>query len=209
MRFLDRKDAGRALARALAHYKGRPDIIVLAIPKGGIEVGLEIAKELGADFDLLMCRKLQYPWTTESGYGAICEDGSIYLNTQALSGVTQEDILSEIDRQSKEILRRIKLLRHGRTLKDLRDKVVILVDDGIAMGSTMEAALQLIKKRHPKKVVIAVPTASPRAIARLAPKVDEIVALHTPEPFYAVADAYVHWHDVSDEEAQELLESHV
>ena len=209
MRFLDRKDAGRKLAAALAHYKDRDDVIVLAIPKGGIEVGLEIAKALGSDFDLLMCRKLQYPWTTESGYGAICEDGTIYLNPNALQGVTQSDIYKEIERQMKEIEHRIRILRGGRRLKDLKDRIVILVDDGIAMGSTMEAALEMIKKYHPKKVVIAVPTASPQAVEHFAQKADEVVVLYTPDPFFAVADAYVNWYDVSDEEALTLLKSYI
>ena len=209
MRFLDRKDAGRKLAAALSHYKGRDDVIVLAIPKGGIEVGLEIAKTLGSDFDLIMCRKLQYPWTTESGYGAVCEDGTVYINPNALQGVTEADIYKEIQRQMEEIERRIQILRGGRRLKDLRDKIVILVDDGIAMGSTMEAALEMIKKYHPKKIVIAVPTASPQAVQHFAQKVDEIVALYTPHPFYAVADAYVNWHDVSDEEALALLQNYI
>jgi predicted phosphoribosyltransferase len=207
MRFYDRKDAGRALADALSHYKGDPDAIVLAIPKGGIEVGLEVAKRLGIDFDLIMCRKLQYPWTTESGYGAICEDGSLYINEAALDGVTQEDIYREIERQQKEIAKRIRLLRKGRPIKPLTGKTVILVDDGIAMGSTMQAAIQMIKKHNPKKIVVAVPTASPQAVRHFMQLADEVVALYTPYPFYAVADAYANWYDVSDEEALALLES--
>jgi len=209
MRFLDRKDAGRALADALMHYKGDPEAIVLAIPKGGIEVGLEVAKRLGIDFDLIMCRKLQYPWTTESGYGAICEDGSIYINEAALNGVTQEDIYHEIERQQKEIVHRIMLLRKGRPLKPLQGKTVILVDDGIAMGSTMRAAIAMVKKQQPKRIVVAVPTASPQAVQLFSQLADEVVALYTPYPFYAVADAYANWYDVSDAEALALLKERI
>ena len=203
--FKDRKDAGRHLAQVLQHYANNPDVIVLAIPRGGVEVGAEIAQLLGVDFDLIMCRKLQYPWTTESGYGAICEDYTIYINEEALQDVSQEDIYREIERQSNEIAHRIQVLRGGRQLKSLQDKIVILTDDGIAMGSTMLAAVSMIKKQHPKKIIVAVPTASPRIVAYLQNLVDEVIALYTPSPFYAVADAYKRWYDVDDEEVLQIL----
>lgn len=154
-----------------------------------------------------MCRKLQYPWTTESDYGAIYEDGTVYINEAALQGVTPEDIYSEIERQQQEIAHRIQLLRKGRALTSLEGKNVILVDDGIAMGSTMQAAVAMVKKLRPKRIIIAVPTASPKAVRRFSKMVDEVVALYTPYPFYAVADAYANWYDVSNEEALELLKS--
>ena len=203
--FRDRKDAGIQLAKALEKYKNLQDVLVLAIPRGGVEVGAQIAKYLGSDFDLIMCRKLQYPWTTESGYGALCEDGTLYINENALDGVTQEDILAEIAKQQEEIAHRIKLLRHNRPLKDIHNKIVILVDDGIAMGSTMRAAIAMIQKQYPKKIVVAVPTASPQAVEEFSRLVDEVIALYTPYPFYAVADAYENWYDVSDEEVLHIL----
>ncbi len=203
--FRDRKDAGMQLARALTHYKDRDDVIVLAIPRGGVEVGAEVAKYLHSDFDLLMCRKLQYPYTTESGYGAICEDGTIYINKYALGGVTQADIEREIARQSEEIRHRIARLRGGRALKSVKDKIVIVVDDGIAMGSTMIAALSMLRKQNPKKIVVAVPTASPQIVEVLRNIADEVIVLYTPSPFYAVADAYERWYDVGDEEVLKIL----
>ncbi|BCD67441.1 phosphoribosyltransferase [Nitratiruptor sp. YY09-18] len=203
--FKDRADAGQKLAKALEKYRNNPDVIVLAIPRGGVEVGLEVAKYLHSDFDMLFCRKLQYPWTTESGYGAICEDGTIFINEQALQGVTQDDIYREIERQEAEIAHRIKVLRSGKPLKDLTNKIVILTDDGVAMGSTMIAAVKMLHKLPVKKIVVAVPTASPQAVAVLKQLADEVVTLYTPHPFFAVADAYERWYDVSDEEVLELL----
>jgi len=203
--FRDRKDAGEQLARALQKYANRDDVIVLAIPRGGVEVGLEVAKALHSDFDLLICRKLAYPFNPESGFGAICEDGTLFINQQALQGVTQKDLYNAIEEQSKEIAHRIQTLRGGRALKDIKDKIAILVDDGIAMGSTMTAAIQMLRKLGPKKIVVAVPTASPQAVQYFGQIADEVVALYTPFPFYAVADAYKRWYDVSDEEVLRLL----
>ncbi len=122
-----------------------------------------------------------------------------------MQDVSQEDIYREIKRQSNEIAHRIQVLRGGRQLKSLQDKIVILTDDGIAMGSTMLAAISMIKKQHPKKIIIAVPTASPRIVAYLQNLVDEVIALYTPSPFYAVADAYKRWYDVDDEEVLQIL----
>ncbi len=156
---------------------------------------------------MIMCRKLQYPYTTESGYGAICEDGTIYINEAAAANVSQSDIYRQIEIQKAELAHRIQHLRGGRALKDVRDKIVILVDDGIAMGSTMIAAISMLRKLHPKKIVVAVPTASPRVVESLRSIADDVVALYTPEPFYAVADAYANWYDVSDEEVLEILRS--
>ncbi len=205
--FKDRYDAGRKLALALEKYKNRDDVIVLAIPRGGVPVGAEIAKYLNSDFDLIICRKLQYPWTTESGYGAVCEDGTIYINEAALQGVTKEDIYAEIQRQMQEIKHRIEVLRGGRKLKDVKDKIVILVDDGIAMGSTMMAAINMLRKLGPKKIVVAVPTASADAIRRFSQVADEVIALYVPRRFYAVADAYENWYDLDDKEVLEILKA--
>lgn len=203
--FKDRKDAGIKLSYELEKYKDRDDVIVLAIPRGGVEVGAEIAKHLNSDFDLIICRKLAYPFNTESGYGAICEDGTTFINENALYGVTKEDIENEIKKQKDEIKHRIDVLREGRGLKDVKNKIVILVDDGIAMGSTMRAAVEMLKKLSPKKIVIAVPTASPEAVLHFSKMVDEVIALYTPYPFYAVADAYEKWYDVDDEEVLKIL----
>jgi len=203
--FKDRKDAGKKLALKLEKYKNKKDVIVLAIPRGGVEVGAEVAKYLNSDFDLIICRKLSYPFNPESGYGAICEDGSLFINENALYGVTQEDIQKEIEKQKKEIKHRINVLRDGRNLKDIKDKIVILVDDGIAMGSTMSAAINMLKKLSPKKIIVATPTASLQAVEYFSKKADEVIALYTPYPFYAVADAYQKWYDVDDKEVLDIL----
>ncbi len=204
--FYDRKDAGEKLAKALKEYKNRDDVIVLAIPRGGVEVGLEVAKYLKSDFSMIICRKLPYPDNPESGFGAICEDGSLFINPYAPYLPSENEIYEILQTQQKEIERRIKILRKNRPLPDLKNKIVILVDDGIAMGSTMKAAIECVKKRGPKKVIIATPVASQRAIEYFSNLADEIVVLESPINFYAVAQVYINWYDVSDEEVLELLE---
>ena len=205
--FRDRKDAGEKLAKELLKYKDKDDVIVLAIPRGGVEVGLEVAKALNSDFSLLICRKLPYIDNPESGFGAICEDGTLYINPYAPYLPSKEEILYIIDEQKEEIKRRIERLRGTKPLKDLKNKTVILVDDGIAMGSTMFAAVEAVKKSLASKVVVAVPVASQRAIEDFSKIADEIVVLESPYNFYAVAQVYQNWYDVSDEEVLRLLDT--
>jgi len=203
--FEDRKDAGRKLAAALEQYKNS-DMLVLAIPKGGVEIGYQVASHLDADFSLLISRKLPYPDNPESGFGAIAEDGSIFINQNAALGIHPRIIDEIIEYQKKEIKRRIKVLRNNRPLPDLRQRTVILIDDGIAMGSTMRAAIKLCRAAKAKKIIVAAPVAG-ESIAREIKKIVEgIVILEIPGFFYAVAQVYINWHDVSDQEVLKIME---
>jgi len=203
--FYDRKDAGEKLAKALEKYKDRDDVVVLAIPRGGVEVGLEVAKYLRSDFSMIICRKLPYLDNPESGFGAICEDGSLFINPYAPYVPSEDEIYKILLSQKKEIERRVKILRKNRPLPDLKNKIVILVDDGIAMGSTMRAAIDCVKNKGAKKVVVAAPVAGRRSIDYFSKLADDVVVLESPANFYAVAQVYVNWYDVSDEEVLELL----
>jgi putative phosphoribosyl transferase len=202
--FEDRKDAGRQLAGALEQYRGR-NVLVLAIPRGGVEVGYEIARALDAELAVAIVRKLPFPDEPEAGFGAIAEDGSVYMTPYA--ELMPETVVESVLRaQRKEIERRVKVLRGGRPLPEIRGRTVILVDDGIAMGSTMRACISMCGNLGAAEIVVAVPvTGSDRAeeIGRL---VDRAVVLETPPGFRAVAQAYRNWYDVPDEEVLDIME---
>ncbi len=200
----NRKDAGEKLALALQKYK-IDNALVLAIPRGGTELGYEIAKAFGYDLSLIICRKLPYPYNPESGFGAIAEDGSIFIDQRAAYNLDDQEIEQIIADQSEEIQRRIKTLRNGKPLPSIKGRTVILVDDGIAMGSTMHVAVALCKKQEAEKIIIAVPVAGASAIAKFSPLVDELIVLESPYNFHAVAQVYEDWYDVSDEEVLEIL----
>lgn len=202
--FKNRKDAGQKLGVVLQKYKDS-NPLVLAIPRGGVELGYEVAKALQCDFSLIICRKLPYPQNPESGFGAIAEDGSVYINQMAAAYISKYEIERIIAEQSKEIQRRMQTLRNGNPLPQIKDRTVILVDDGIAMGSTMHTAVTLCKKHEAKKIIVAVPVAGARAIEKFSQMADEVIVLESPSDFYAVAQVYENWYDVSDEEVMDLL----
>lgn len=202
--FKNRKDAGEKLARALEKYRVENPLI-LAIPRGGVEVGLQVAKNLDADFSLIIARKLPFPDNPEAGFGAIAENGSTFIIENAHYWLAGEDIEQIKLQQIAEIERRVKALRGGNPLPEIKGKTVILIDDGIAMGSTMRAAIELCKNREAGKIVVAVPVAGKEVAEELDKKVDELVVLEIPAYFRAVAQAYEKWYDVSDEEVLDLL----
>ena len=202
--FKDRKDAGQKLAEALQTYKEQ-DPLVFAIPRGGVELGYEVSKALDVDFSLLICRKLPFPFNTESGFGAMAEDGSLYINELAAASVSHKEIEQIIAQQSLEIKRRIQTLRGGRPLPSIKGRSIILVDDGIAMGSTMHVAVELCRKEGAKRIIVAVPVASRQAIQKFSQMADDVIVLESPVNFYAVAQVYENWYDVSDEEVLEFL----
>ena len=204
MRFTDRADAGRQLGQALLPYAAE-NPLVLAIPRGGTEVGYEVAKALDADFDLLIARKLPFPDNPESGFGAIAEDGSLYIIPYYAEILDPRLIEAIVEEQKREIVRRIERLRGGRPVTPPEGRTVILVDDGIAMGSTMRAALAFCRHRNAAKVVVAAPVAGPRTAAEFREIADDVVILSTPPWFRAVAEAYENWYDVSDEEVLEIM----
>jgi len=204
MRFKDRKDAGRHLAQALLPYR-HENPLVLAIPRGGTEVGFEVAKTLDADFDLLIARKLPFPDNPESGFGAIAEDGSVYIIPYYADLLDSDLVARIVAYQKSEIERRIRTLRGGRPITPVTGRTVILVDDGIAMGSTMHAAIAFCQHQGAAKIVVAAPVGSPRVKEELEEIVDDVVILSTPPWFRAVAEAYENWYDVSDEEVLEIM----
>jgi len=206
--FKNRRDAGEKLAQALESYRAENPVI-LAIPRGGVEVGLQVSKRLEADFSLVIARKLPFPDNPEAGFGAIAENGSTVLLENAgywLAGETIDRIKKE---QIAEIERRINALRGGKPLPDIAGRTVILIDDGIAMGSTMRVAIELCRNRKAGKVVVAVPVAGKDVADAIAKEADELVVLRIPSHFRAVAQAYENWYDVSDEEVLDLLRERI
>jgi predicted phosphoribosyltransferase len=203
--FEDRSDAGRDLAKQLAPYKDE-DPLVLTIPRGGVEVGDQVARALDADFSLLITRKLPFPRNPESGFGAIAEDGSTFLYERAAATVPDSVIERIKTRQREEIERRIEVLRRGEPLPQIEGRTVILVDDGIAMGSTMRASIELCKNQGAAKIVVAAPVAGEQVIQDLRRLADDVVVVEVPPYFRAVAQVYRNWYDVPDTEVLEIME---
>ena len=207
--FKDRKEAGWLLAQKLLKYKDM-DGIVFGIPSGGVPVAAEIAKVLGLSLDVIIVRKIQLPDNTEAGFGAVGPDGEVSLNTNLITQLhlTQEEVERQIQITVDTIKRRNELFREGRQFPLLKDKVVIIVDDGLASGYTMLAAVDFIKRHKPGRVVIAVPTAPKETVDLILPWVDELVCLNVRSRFtFAVADAYENWYDLEDEEVISILRS--
>jgi len=202
--FYDRTEAGKKLAEKLAKYQGQKDVIILAIPRGGVPVAFEVAKSLNLLLDLIIIRKLPMPDNPEAGIGAISETGEIVWQPQVkfYPSKSIEKILRE---QKQEVERRIKILKKGRKLPKLKDKIAILIDDGLAMGSTMEAAIKTARKAKAKKVVVAVPVAGKETLARIKDLADEVVCLEVPAFFQAVAQVYGNWYDLDDEEVLRIM----
>jgi putative phosphoribosyl transferase len=206
--FRDRFQAGNLLANKLREYAGKGNVIVLAVPAGGVPVGYTVAKELDIQIDVIVVRKVQIPRNTEAGFGAITWDGKIVLNENLAKqlDLTEEEIKTQISATKRNIQERLKKFRGNKPMPDLKDKVVILVDDGLASGFTMLAIARSVRERAPEKIIVAVPTASLGAIELLALEVDEIVCLNIrSKPSFAVAEAYKNWHDLTDEEVLKIL----
>jgi putative phosphoribosyl transferase len=209
VRFRDRAEAGRALARALSHYAGRDDVIVLALPRGGVPVAAEVAKELAAPLDVFVVRKLGVPGHEELAMGAIASGGVLVLDDGVLRwlGISEKQVERAVEREVDELRRREAAYRNGRPLPDLKGKTVILVDDGLATGASMQAAARAVRRHQPAQIVIAVPVASRATCDQFRDDVDEVVCAVTPEPFYAVGNWYEDFSQTSDEEVRELLDA--
>ncbi len=206
--FDDRFHAGRLLAEKLQDYISGEDVVLLAIPDGGVPVGYMVAKELGVPMDVIIVRKIQIPWNTEAGFGALTWDGEIVLNEVLIKrlGLTEKMIQESILKTQRILRERVRKFRGDRPMPDLRGRVAVLVDDGLASGFTMLAAARSIKKKEPRRVIVAVPTASAGAINLLSDEVDEIFCLNIRSgPVFAVADAYRNWYDLTDEDVIEIL----
>lgn len=206
--FRDRHDAGRRLAEALGDLKGTPDLLVLALPRGGVPVGFEVARALGAELDVLVVRKLGVPGQEELAMGAIASGGIRVVNEEVRQWLRISDAV--LDRvaaaEAVELMRRERLYRGDRPPAPVEGRTVVLVDDGLATGSTMRAAALAVRARGPRRVLIAVPVAAPDTCRALADVADEVRAVATPEPFYAVGQWYEEFAQMSDEEVSELLE---
>lgn len=207
MRFYDRRQAGQQLAEALAFLKGRDDVIVLSIPRGGVVVGYEVAEALGAPLDIFITRKVGAPGNPEFALGAVASDGTVVLDRQVITqlDIPADYVLDEIKREREEIQRRMQLFRGDRPYPDLKGKVVVLVDDGVATGSTVLASLRALRQRSPAELILAIPVGPPETIDRLSEEADRVVVLETPEPFWAVGRFYVRFEQTTDEEVIELL----
>ena len=205
--FKDRVHAGRLLAEELAKYMGRDDVIVLGLPRGGVPVAYEVASRLKVPLDVLVVRKLGVPGWEELAMGAIASGGVRVMNEQVVrrAGISGQAIEAAVAEQTKELHRREIAFRGHIGAPEVEDKVVILVDDGIATGATIKAAVQALRQQGPDKIVIAVPTTSTDARDMLEPMVDEFVALMIPEDFRAVGQWYEDFAQTSDAEVSELL----
>lgn len=207
MAFRNREDAGWQLARELARYAGCPDAIVLGIPRGGVEVAFPIAQALGVPLDIFLSRKLGVPGQEELAFGAVTVDGTRYLNDRIVASTGLEE--EEIERITAKVLRvlreRESEYRRGRGPLDVEGKTVILVDDGIATGASMEAAVRMVKKMRPARVVVAIPVAPMGACPRLRQEADEVVCLREEAEFFAVGQFYRDFSQVSDEEVIDLM----
>jgi len=204
--FNDRVEAGKKLSKALADFKGK-NAIVLAIPRGGVVVGFEIASDLELPLDVIIPRKIGAPDNPELAIGAVAEDGTIILDNSLVAylGVPKSFIQEESARQREEIKRRIKVYRPNDPSPNVKDLDVILVDDGIATGSTMKAALASVKNQGAKTVTVAVPVGPPSTIEELKKQADKVICLKTPEYFQAIGQFYLDFNQTSDEEVTELL----
>jgi putative phosphoribosyl transferase len=206
--FRDRADAGRRLAKELTAYAGRSDVLVLGLPRGGVPVAFEVAQALEAPLDVLVVRKLGVPGHEELAVGAVASGGVIVLNPDVISALNPSmHVLQEVAaREREELARREQLFRGGRPPLDVGGKVVILVDDGVATGSTMRAGVAALKRMAPARVVVAVPTASAPACAELSQEADECICMITPEPFYAVGIWYEDFSQTTNDQVRDLLD---
>ena len=207
MLFQDRTQAGRVLASTLSQYANRPDVLVLALPRGGVPVAYEVARALNAPLDVFLVRKLGVPGHPELAMGAIASGGVRILNRDVVEalGITREQFDAITAEQLRELERRERAYRGDRPPPDVRGKTVILVDDGLATGATMRAAIEALKQLGPARIVVGVPIASPETCEELESVVDEVVCGVTPRPFYAVGAWYRDFSQTSDDEVRDLL----
>jgi predicted phosphoribosyltransferase len=205
--FRDRREAGRLVAAKLTAYANRPDVLVLGLPRGGVPVAYEVARALGAPLDIFLVRKLGVPGYEELAMGAIATGGVRVLNDQLVGGLGIPDyIVDEVAAwEQQELMRRDRLYRGDRPPPDVRGRTVILVDDGLATGATMQAAVKALRQQQPARIVVAVPTASPETCELLRAEVDDVICAITPEPFHAVGLWYEDFSQTTDEEVRDLL----
>jgi predicted phosphoribosyltransferase len=207
MYFRDRADAGRELASKLIQYRDHRDLLVLGLPRGGVPVAFEVAQALRAPLDVFIVRKLGVPGQEELAIGAVASGNTRVLNKDVVTGLQIPDhVIDKIAAKQQAELERLEQAYRGRRAPpDVRNKTVILVDDGLATGSSMRAAVQSVRQQQPARIVVAVPTAAPQTCDEFRHEVDEIVCAITPEPFYGVGMWYQNFSQTTDEEVQDLL----
>lgn len=204
--FRDRSQAGILLAQEFNELRDK-NVVVLGIPRGGIVVAESLAQKIGADLDIMISRKLGAPGHSELAIGALAENGDIFLNQDVLDQLSVPGVYieQEKERQSAEIKRRSQLIRAVLPRVPLADRIVVVTDDGVATGATMQAAIWAIRRENPRRLIAAIPVASEEAVARMAEDVDELVCLRLPPNFMAVGQFYIQFSQVTDEEVLEIL----
>jgi putative phosphoribosyl transferase len=207
-RFPNRRQAGRVLAQKLDTYARRADVLVLGLPRGGVPVAFEVSRALRAALDVFLVRKLGVPGYEELAMGAIAEGGTRLVNWDLIEGlhVSQPALEAVIRKEERELERREQLYRGNRPRQSVADRVAILVDDGLATGSTMHVAVTALREQHPARIVVGVPIAPPSTCEELADVADEVLCAATPEPFYSVGLWYEDFSQTGDDEVRELLE---
>ena len=206
--FRDRREAGRVLASLLKSYAGRDDVVVLALPRGGVPVAYEVASALGAPLDVFLVRKLGTPGHRELAMGAIASGGVRVLNDDVVRwyGIPESAIESVAREEAAELERRERAYRDGRPAPDLTNRIVMLVDDGLATGSTMRAAAQAARLHRPSRVVVGVPVGARQTCSEIASVADEVICARMPEPFSAVGQWYLDFDQTEDDEVRDLLQ---
>lgn len=207
-RYRNRQEAGRKLALKLARYANTPDLLVLALPRGGIKVAYEVSEALNGELDLFLVRKLGTPFESELAMGAIAEGGIVFLNDAVVNylSISEEIIDQTAERERKELARRQKLYRNGRLPPRITGRTVLVIDDGVATGATMKAALKAIRRKEPSVLVAAIPVGAQSSCEELKSEADEVVCLSMPEPFMSVGYWYEDFEQVEDNEVTELLQ---
>jgi predicted phosphoribosyltransferase len=207
VRFRDRADAGRRLADALDAYRNQPAVLVLALPRGGVPVAVEVARRLHAPLDVFLVRKLGVPGREELAMGAIASGGVRVLNPDIVQGLAIPDAIIDAvaEREGRELARRERAYRDERPAPIIKGQTVILIDDGLATGATMRAAAAALRRQQPARLVVAVPVAALATCDDLRAEVDQIVCAITPEPFYAVGAWYEDFSETTDDEVRDLL----
>lgn len=205
--FQNRIKAGQRLADALKEYAGRSDVLVLGLPRGGVPVAAEVARSLGAELDLIVVRKLGTPGQEELAMGAIASGGAKVLNEELIQqlNISEKTIDKVTTKERKELQRREQAYRGDRPDPQLRDRQVILIDDGIATGATMRSAVKALKQQGPARLIVAVPVAPPDTVEALRREADEVVCLATPEPFWGVGRWYEDFAQTTDDEVRQIL----
>jgi len=205
--YRDRRDAGKRLAKLLGAYAQRPDVLVLALPRGGVPVGYEVARALNAPLDVFIVRKLGVPGYEEAAMGAIASGGIWVLNDDVIGALhIPEQVVEEVmAREQRELARREQLYRDDRPMPYVKGRTVILVDDGLATGATMRAALKALRQQQPARLIVAVPVAAHSTCLELRDEADEVICARTPDPFFGVGWWYQHFEQTTDQEVHNLL----